>query len=124
MDRCADASDVYRRLGRLIEDLFADPLFAERVCTLDGVVQYQLQDPEAMITLDLRDGPGPSIGYGDSELEPLIVVTTEARVAARIWRGELDATIALARDQISVAGPTERLLAAATASKAVATCVR
>ena len=112
MDRFADASDVYVRIGRLIEDLLADPLVAERLSTVDGVVQYRLSEPEAMITVDLRAGRTPAVHYGDSALEPLIVLNGDAEIARRLWSGELDTTIALARDELSAAGPTEKLLTA------------
>jgi hypothetical protein len=112
MDRFADASDVYRRVGRLIEDLIADPLVAERFATVDGVVQYRLREPESTITIDLRAGREPNVHYGDSELEPQIILDTDAAVAWRLWSGELDTTIAIARDELSASGPTEKLLVA------------
>jgi hypothetical protein len=112
MDRFADASDVYVRIGRLIEDLLADPLVAERLSTVDGVVQYRLSEPEAMITIDLRAGRTPAVHYGDSAPEPLIVLNGDAEIARRLWSGELDTTIALARDELSATGPTEKLLTA------------
>jgi hypothetical protein len=112
MDRFADASDVYVRIGRLIEDLLADPLVAERLSTVDGVVQYRLSEPEAMITIDLRAGRTPAVHYGDSALEPLIVLNGDAEIARRLWSGELDTTIALARDELCATGPTEKLLTA------------
>ena len=112
MDRFADASDVYVRIGRLIEDLLADPLVAERLSTVDGVVQYRLSEPEAMITIDLRAGRTPAVHYGDGALAPLIVLNGDAEIARRLWSGELDTTIALARDELSASGPTEKLLTA------------
>jgi hypothetical protein len=112
MDRFTDASAVYHQVGRLIEDLLADPLVAERLATVDGVVQYRLREPESTITIDLRAGRAPNVHYGHSELEPLIVLATDAAVARRLWSGELDTTIAIARDELSASGPTEKLLTA------------
>ena len=50
--------------------------------------------------------------YGRSDLEPLIVLDTDAAVARRLLIGELDPTIAIARDQVSASGPAETLLTA------------
>lgn len=108
----SDAPEVYRRVGRLIEERLADPLVAERMTTVDAVVQYRLREPESTITLDLRGGGQPAVHYGAVDLEPEIVLSCEAPVVQLLWLGELDPTIALARDQLSAAGPVERLLTA------------
>jgi hypothetical protein len=111
-----DAPDVYRHLGRLIEDLLADPAVAEHFAAVGAVVQYRYREPEARITLDLRSAASVAVIFGSARLEPQIVLTMEADVAHLLWLGELDVTIALARGQLSATGPVERLLAVAATS--------
>jgi hypothetical protein len=115
MAHFADAPDVYRHVGRLIENLLADPAAAEQFATVDAVVQYRYRAPEATITIDLRAGHDIAVRFGPVDLEPQIVLSMDADVAHLLWLGELDVTIALARDQLSATGPIERLLAAVTA---------
>jgi SCP-2 sterol transfer family protein len=117
----ADAADVYRRVGRLIEEQMASPGVAARLAAVDGVVQYRCREPQATITVDLRAGNEPSVHFGPSDLEPLIVLTMDADVARALWVGELDPTIALARDQLSASGPVQRLLAVTTPAAVAAT---
>ena len=107
----ADATDVYRHVGRLIEDLLSDPAVVEQFSTLDAVVQYRYRDPDATITLDLRAGHDVEVHFGAVDLEPEIVLAMDADVAHLLWLDELDVTIALARGQLTATGPVERLLA-------------
>jgi hypothetical protein len=113
----ADAPDVYRHVGRLIEDLLSDATVAAQFSTVDAVVQYRYSDPEAIITVDLRAGREVSVRFGPVDLQPQIVLTMDADIAHLLWLGELDVTIALARGQLTATGPVENLLAAATVSE-------
>jgi hypothetical protein len=115
----ADAPDVYRHVGRLMEDLLGDPAVAGQFTAVDAIVQYRYHDPDACITLDLRAGSAVAVHLGPVELEPDIVLSMSADVAHLLWLGELDVTIALARDQLSATGPVEQLLAVVTASEPV-----
>jgi hypothetical protein len=112
----ADATDVYAHVGCLIEDLRSDAAVAGPFAALDVVVQCRYRDPEATITLDLRSGGDHAIAFGPTGLDPQIVLTMDADVAHLVLLDELDATIALARGQVTAIGPVELLLAAATAS--------
>jgi len=117
MDCFADVPDVYRRVGRLIENTLADPVFGETLASVDAIVQYQLRAPASTITIDARAGRAPVVICGDCDLEPEIVLRADAEVAELLWERELDVTIALARAELSATGPVEKLLEAVAAAR-------
>jgi hypothetical protein len=114
----SDVPDVYRRVGRLIENALSDPMSGDSLALVDAIVQYRLRAPVCTITVDARAGSEPVVLYGESDLVPDIVLSADAEVAELLWQRELDLTIALARDELSATGPVEQLLAAV----AVAPC--
>src|SRR5262249_13477831 len=50
------------------------------------------------------------VEFGDTELEPEVVMSMEADTAHRFWLGQVNVTTALARGQIHASGPVAKIL--------------
>jgi hypothetical protein len=102
-----DANEVYGTLGRVLEILGEDiDLGMQRANT---VVRNQCSDPDAVITISLR--PGESrVDFGESGLEPEIVLSMRSDTAHRFWLGEVNVPLALAHGEMRATGPTAKFL--------------
>jgi putative sterol carrier protein len=105
-----DEEDVYRFIGRLFQELAADPELAPKFKKANTTVQYQMRDPESQITVEMRPDREMQVDLGPSELEPEVVMTMEADTAHRFWLGKVNITVALARGQIKAKGPVAKIL--------------
>jgi putative sterol carrier protein len=105
-----DADEVYRFIGRLFQDLAADEELGPRFRKADTVVQYQYRNPDSQITVKMRDGQESQVDFGETELEPEVVMTMEADTAHRFWLGKVNVTVALARGQMRAKGPVAKIL--------------
>ena len=105
-----DDRQVYAVLGRLFQDVLADPALAPQVQRLDGVVQFQHRHPNATITIKAVKGEDPVVDLGASELRADVVVVMDADTAHAFWLGRVNATVALAKGQIKAKGPVDKVL--------------
>jgi hypothetical protein len=106
----ASEDDVYAHLGRLFEEMVADPELAPQFQRADTIVQYRYRDPDATITVDIREGVDPSAHLGATDLEPEVVMSMDADTAHRFFLGKVNVTVALARGQIKAKGPVAKIL--------------
>jgi hypothetical protein len=106
----ASEEDVYAHLGRLFEELVVDPELGPQFQRADTIVQYRYRDPEATITVDIRQGVEPHTELGATELEPEVVMSMDADTAHRFFLGQVNVTVALARGQIKAKGPVAKIL--------------
>jgi hypothetical protein len=109
--RFADAADVYAHIGRVIQEIAADPELAPRFQEADTCVRYELHEPEAAITVGSRGGAPVRVDLGPSEQEAEVVMSMDADIAQQYFLGEVDVTVALARGQILAEGPVSKILA-------------
>jgi hypothetical protein len=100
---------LYDGLGRMFEELVGDPLVAPHLQRADTVVQYRFADPAATITVDVRMDREPSVVLGVSALVPEVVLSMDADTAHRLFLGEVNLTVALARGQIQRQGPVGKV---------------
>jgi putative sterol carrier protein len=56
-----------------------------------------------------EDQPG-DVDFGETEMEPEVVMSMEADTAHRFWLGKVNVTVALARGQIKAKGPVAKIL--------------
>ena len=105
-----DAEEVYETIGRLFAELAADDELAPKFREANTIVQYQHRDPESTITVRLRPDEPTDIEFGETELEPEVVMSMEADTAHRFWLGRVNVTTALARGQIKASGPVAKIL--------------
>ncbi len=110
MGRFRDADEVYAYIGRIFEEIVADPDLGPDVQQADTIVQYRLSDPEALITARIKQDEERRLDLGATDLEPEIVMTMEADTAHRFWLGKVNVTVALARGQMKAKGPVAKIL--------------
>jgi hypothetical protein len=102
--------DVYEHIGRLFEEMVADPELVPHFQRADTIVQYRSTGPDASITVDLRQSSEPVVLFGDCELEPEVVMSMQADTAHRFFLGHVNVTVALARGEIKARGPVAKIL--------------
>jgi putative sterol carrier protein len=105
-----DADEVYEYIGGLFEQLREDPDLVAGFRTADTIFQYVYTNPDAKITIVMREGGGGRFDCGETDLEPEVVLTMEADVAHRFWMGQVNVTVALARGEIRAKGPVAKIL--------------
>ena len=105
-----DAGEVYATIGKLFQDLKDDEELAPRFRQANTIVQYQYREPESRITVKLIEGEDGQVDFGDTVLEPEVVMTMDADTAHRFWLGEVNVTVALARGQMKAKGPVAKIL--------------
>lgn len=111
MSAFSTAQDVYDRIGRVMQELAADPELTAVFQQADTCVRYELRDPDSAITVGSRGGAPVRVDFGPSEQEPEVVIAMDADVAHSYLLGEVDMTVALARGQMTAEGPVTKILA-------------
>ncbi len=107
----ASADEACEVIGGLFAALAADREQASRLARADVTAQFRLTDPDALITVQMHDRPGEPVVCGPTGLEPDVVLTLPAVVLHRLLLGSVNATVAMARGQISSQGPVAKVLA-------------
>lgn len=105
-----DAEEVYEHLGGLFRRLADDPELGSKLRRADTVVRYEHTEPDAVITVRVKEGEPAEIDFGASGMEPEVTMAMPADVAHRFWLGEVNVAVALARGQIRAEGPVDKLL--------------
>jgi putative sterol carrier protein len=105
-----DADEVYRFIGKLFEDLAQDEKLAPKFRKANTVVQYSYRDPDSVITVELMEGQDGRVEFGETDLEPEVVMSMDADTAHRFWLGKVNVTVALARGQMKAKGPVAKIL--------------
>ena len=105
-----DEDEVYRFIGRLFQELIEDPELGPRFQNANTVVQYQLRDPAAQITVQMLLDVPLRVDLGPSDLDPEVIMAMEADTAHRFWLGRVNVTVALARGQMKAKGPVAKIL--------------
>ena len=105
-----NAQDVYDTIGKLFVDLADDEELGPKFRKADTIVRYEFTDPDSRITVRLQpDQPG-DVDFGDSDMEPDVVMSMAADTAHRFWLGQVNVTVAMARGQIKAKGPVAKIL--------------
>ena len=105
-----DAGEVYATIGQLFRDLKDDEELAPKFRKANTIVQYQYREPESRITVKLIEGEDGQVDFGDTVLEPEVIMTMDADTAHRFWLGQVNVTVALARGQMKARGPVAKIL--------------
>jgi putative sterol carrier protein len=105
-----DAQEVYDTVGKLFQQIANDDELAPKFRQADTIVQYDYREPESTITVRLQEGQPGDVDFGETEMEPEVVMSMEADTAHRFWLGEVNVTVALARGQIKAKGPVAKIL--------------
>ena len=105
-----DAQEVYDTIGKLFVDLSNDDELAPKFRNANTIVQYNHRDPDAPITVRLKKDEPIDIDFGETDMEPEVVMSMEADTAHRFWLGQVNVTVALARGEIKASGPVAKIL--------------
>ena len=105
-----DAQEVYDTIGELFTELAADDELAPKFRQANTIVQYRHSDPDSTITVRLKEDELTDVEFGETEMEPEVVMSMEADTAHRFWLGQVNVTTALARGQIKASGPVAKIL--------------
>jgi putative sterol carrier protein len=105
-----DENEVYQFIGKLFQDLTVDEELAPKFQKANTIVQYQYRNPESQITVKMKEGEDGRVDFGDTDLEPEVVMTMEADTAHKFWLGKVNVTVALARGQMKAKGPVAKIL--------------
>jgi putative sterol carrier protein len=105
-----DAQEVYDTIGKLFVNLAADEELGPKFRKANTIVQYAHRDPDATITVQLKEDEPAEVDFGETEMEPEVVMSMEADTAHRFWLGQVNVTVALARGQIKASGPVAKIL--------------
>src|SRR5829696_8673715 len=107
-----DADEVYAHIGRLLQELVADPQMAPALERVDTTVQFRLRQPDAQLTVKTPRGEDPpQVDLGDTTLQPEVVLQMDADTAHRFWLGEVNVAVALAKGDVRARGPVAKILA-------------
>jgi hypothetical protein len=105
-----DAQEVYDTIGKLFADLADDDALAPNFRKANTIVQYDYRDPDSKITVRLKEDEPGDVDFGETDMEPEVVMSMEADTAHRFWLGKVNVTVALARGQIKAKGPVAKIL--------------
>jgi hypothetical protein len=105
-----DADELYRYLGRLLQELDDDPEIGPRFRKANTVVQYRTTNPDAVVTAKLLEGQEGQVDCGATTLEPEVTLSMEADLAHRFWLGLVSPTKELARGNMKARGPIAKIL--------------
>jgi putative sterol carrier protein len=105
-----DAQEVYDTIGKLFAELAEDEELGPKFRKANTILQYDYREPESKITVRLQEGQPADVDFGETEMEPEVVMSMEADTAHRFWLGKVNVTVALARGQIKAKGPVAKIL--------------
>jgi hypothetical protein len=105
-----DAQEVYDTIGKLFADIAADAELGPKFRKANTILQHAYREPESTITLRLEEDGPADVDFGETEMEPEVVMSMEADTAHRFWLGRVNVTTALARGQIKASGPVAKIL--------------
>ena len=104
-----DADHWYRVLDALFQRLAEREAVAARLLQAGIVVEFRYTDPEGRVTIDLRRPP-LSWTFGETELEPDVVMIQSADTAHEFWLGRLGAPRAIATRRVVARGSIAKAL--------------
>jgi putative sterol carrier protein len=105
-----DAQEVYDTIGKLFQDIANDEEVAPKFRKADTIVQYAYTEPDSVITVRLQEGKPGDVDFGETEMEPEVVMSMKADTAHRFWLGRVNVTMAIARGEIKPKGPVAKIL--------------
>jgi hypothetical protein len=105
-----DAQEVYDTIGKLFAELAEDAELGPKFRQANTILQYDYREPDSKITIRLKEDEPGEVVFGETEMEPEVVMSMEADTAHRFWLGKVNVTVALARGQIKAKGPVAKIL--------------
>lgn len=104
-----DVKELETVFGEFIQEVLVHPIIGPKLIRANMVVQFQYTDPDAQITIDLRNGKGKVI-WGEVSIEPDVVFKQSADFSNRFWQGKENVIAALAKRQVTAKGSITKAL--------------
>lgn len=102
------AAPISSRIAAVWRQAAAHPGVGPQLAALGYVLQVNLTEPDAALTVELRDPIVVREDHVDPDAD--LAITMSSVIADRYWRGQYNLAVGLARDRIEVAGSVESLL--------------
>jgi hypothetical protein len=107
-----DETTVYETVGSFLADVAATGGVGEGLRRSNTVVQINLTDPSATITLDLQETTTPRVDLGPSSLEPTVELVMTADTAHELFVGSRNLLASVQEGAVTFTGLAPRLLSA------------
>lgn len=110
-----DAEQLYECIGGLMALAQKDDKVGAKISKSGVIVQFQYNNPDAIITVNAKDEPSSGDVYfnvvqGETDLKPDVVLSSTADVAHTFWHGKVNLMSALAKKEIVAQGPLPKIL--------------
>lgn len=106
--------EVYDYIGEFISSVKDDPAIGPKIRQAGIIIRFVYREPQSQITIDARnpvpEGHFYTVYYGDSAVEPDLVMSMSADTAHSFWLGKVNLMAALTRGQIVAKGPVATAL--------------
>jgi|HigsolmetaAR201D_1030396.scaffolds.fasta_scaffold06270_5 hypothetical protein len=103
-------AELYEELGGILRNLLGNTERLTQLRHADAVVQFAFEQPDARVTIDVREGHDPRIDFGETELQPEVVLAMGADVGRAVLTGEKSIAVALAHGEIRTKGAAGKVL--------------
>jgi hypothetical protein len=106
----ASEAEVYEHVGKLFQDAAGDDELWPEIARADAVVQLEIRQPNALVTVRAVPGDERAVELGPGTLQPDVVLRVGADVLHGLLLGRVNPTVALAKGDIVTRGPAAKVL--------------
>ena len=104
-----DPSHLKQVLGGFFEMLAADSNIGPKLLASKLILKFIYREPDASITIDLT-GDKAVFTFDDAAKKPVVEMGMKADTDHKLWMGDVNLVIALARREITAKGPIPSIL--------------
>jgi len=106
----ASEAEVYEHVGKLFQDAAGDDELWSAIARADAVVQLEVRQPNALVTVRAVAGEERAVELGPGSLQPDVVLRMGADTLHWLLLGRLNPTVALAKGDVVTRGPVAKVL--------------
>lgn len=108
-----DAKEFEKVFDAFVNEILVHPLIGPKLTRSKMIVQFQYTDPDAQITINLKETPASgskSYVWGETDLKPDVIFKQSVDFSNRFWQGKENVIAALAKRQVSAQGSITKAL--------------
>jgi hypothetical protein len=106
----ASEAEVYEHVGKLFQDATTDDELWSAIARADAVVQLEVRQPNAVVTVRATPGEEREVELGPGKLQPDVVLRLGADTLHLLLLGRMNPTVALAKGDVVTRGPAAKVL--------------
>lgn len=110
-----DAEEIYQYVGGAFRAAAEHPEVAPELARVSATLQLHYTDPEAQITVKMRDPIEVIVGQTEERAD--IHLYMRADDADKFWRGEYSIPMGIAKGHVQSKGPVSKILKLVPATK-------